>query len=143
MGSECVSPTKSLEKKMILCQLVQVSLISGDLDHYHLYLFQPPWNPILPDPTDPAGIGQERPLSLENVRNPPLGWGSVGPSPEPSNRLGILLDYSVLSHVAGVPRNSHRHRGVADCQAVGSAGGKIKPHRIVSWLEVHQMGRKP
>ena len=39
------------------------------------------------------------------------------------------MGYSVRSHVAGVPRNSHQHRGVADCQAVDSAGGKIKTHR--------------
>ena len=44
-------------------------------------------------------------------------------------RFGILLDYFVLSHVAGVPGNFHQHKGVADYQAVDSAGGKIKIHR--------------
>jgi hypothetical protein len=33
---------------------------------------------------------------------------------------------------AGVPSFSHRHKGVADYQAVDSAGGKIKTHRIMS-----------
>ncbi len=52
------------------------------------------------------------------------------PDPKPhAKRVGILLDYFVHSHVASVPSFSHRHKSIADYQAVDSSGGKKKTHR--------------